>query len=64
MTVTIDTHDRTGPVLAEAPPAHPAAATEVYDGMLVQADRLAQAIVQANLGAPSGARNPSRIAKQ
>jgi membrane fusion protein (multidrug efflux system) len=65
MSVTINTHDRTGPALAQAPPSHPAAATEVYDGMLAQADRLAQAIVQANLGAPPSARNPSRVvAKQ
>jgi membrane fusion protein (multidrug efflux system) len=64
VSVSIDTHDRNGPVLAEAPPPQPAAATDVYDGMLVKADRLAQAIVQENLGAPSGSRSPSRVAKQ
>jgi membrane fusion protein (multidrug efflux system) len=69
MSVTIDTHDRTGPALAEAPPGHPAAATEVYDGMLAEANRLAQTIVQANLGAPSSApsasaRSASRVANR
>jgi membrane fusion protein (multidrug efflux system) len=48
--VSIDTHDRTGPVLAEAPPARPAATTQAYEHVLVEAQRLQREIIQANLG--------------
>jgi membrane fusion protein (multidrug efflux system) len=50
MNVSIDTHDRTGPVLAEAPPAQPAATTQAYERVLVEAQRLQREIIQANLG--------------
>ena len=52
MDVTIDTHDRSGPTLATAPPTRPAATTSVYDGTLIEADRLAREIVNANLATP------------
>jgi len=55
MNVSVDTHDRSGPVLAAAPPVAPAAATQVYDDALAGADRLVREIVQANLGGGIGA---------
>jgi membrane fusion protein (multidrug efflux system) len=48
--VSIDTHDRTGPVLAEAPPTQPVATTQAYESVLAEAERLEREIVQANLG--------------
>jgi membrane fusion protein (multidrug efflux system) len=50
MSVSIDTHDRSGPVLASAPPTEPVAATRAYEHALADADRLEGEIVQANLG--------------
>jgi membrane fusion protein (multidrug efflux system) len=50
MNVSIDTHDRSGPVLAEAPPAQPAATTQAYERVLSEAQRLGREIIQANLG--------------
>jgi len=50
MSVSIDTHDRSGPTLAAAPLEQPAATTQAYDGDLAEADRLEREIVQANLG--------------
>jgi membrane fusion protein (multidrug efflux system) len=64
MVATIDTHDRSGPMLAEAPPAQPAATTSAYDGVLAAADRLAREIVQANLGALPVARNEPVLARE
>jgi membrane fusion protein, multidrug efflux system len=64
MNVSIDTHDRSGPMLAEAPPAQPAAMTKAYERELADADRFVQEIVQANLGAASGTRDGSVLAKE
>jgi membrane fusion protein (multidrug efflux system) len=64
MTVDIDTHDRSGPVLAQVPPAEPTATTNAYHGALGAADRLAREIVQANLGSPSRPRNESQLARR
>jgi membrane fusion protein (multidrug efflux system) len=64
MVVDIDTHDRSGPVLAEAPPTEPTATTNAYDGALDAVDRLAREMVQANLGSTSGARNASQLARR
>ncbi len=64
MLVDIDTHDRSGPVLAEAPPGKPTATTNAYDGALGAADRLAREIVQANLGSTSGAHIEPQLAKR
>jgi membrane fusion protein (multidrug efflux system) len=64
MDVTIDTHDRSGPMLAAAPPAQPAATTSAYDGTLAKADQLVRTIVQANLGAPSGGRDAEALARR
>ena len=64
MIVDIDTHDRSGPVLAEAPPTEPTATTNAYEGALGASDRLAREIVQANLGSTSGAHNESRLARR
>jgi len=55
--VSIDTHDRTGPVLAQAPPVQPAATTQAYERVLAESDRLQREIVQANIG--EGERVPS-----
>jgi membrane fusion protein (multidrug efflux system) len=51
MNVSIDTHDRSGAVLASAPPTQPVAATQAYERALADAGRLEREIVQANLGA-------------
>ncbi len=64
MDVSIDTHDRSGPMLAEAPPSRPAATTTAYDGTLAAADRLVRTIVQANLAAPSGAHDAEALARR
>jgi membrane fusion protein (multidrug efflux system) len=50
MNVSIDTHDRSGPVLAEAPSAQPAATTRAYERALPEAQRMEREIIQANLG--------------
>jgi membrane fusion protein (multidrug efflux system) len=50
MNVSIDTHDRSGPVLAQAPPSQPAATTQAYARVLGGAQRLEREIIQANLG--------------
>jgi membrane fusion protein (multidrug efflux system) len=57
MNVSIDTHDRSGPVLADAPPSRPAATTQAYEHVLTAAQRLEREIIQANLG--EGERIPS-----
>jgi membrane fusion protein (multidrug efflux system) len=64
VTATIDTHDRSGPALATAPPAQPAVTTSAYDGTLAEADGLVRAIVQANLGAAPGGRDPEALARR
>jgi membrane fusion protein (multidrug efflux system) len=50
MSVSIDTHDRSGATLAATPVTQPAVTTQAYDGELAEADRLEREIVQANLG--------------
>jgi membrane fusion protein (multidrug efflux system) len=64
MQVDIDTRDRGGPVLAQAPPTEPAATTDAYHGSLGAADRLAREIVLANLGSTSGAADVSKLARR
>lgn len=48
MQVQVDLHDRSGPVLAEQPPAQAPFATDVYAGQLGEADALIARIVHAN----------------
>ncbi len=48
-TVTVDTHDRNGLVLAAAPVTAPVAQTTVYDRDLAKAEAEADAVVAANL---------------
>jgi membrane fusion protein (multidrug efflux system) len=48
--VTVDTHDREGPVLATSPAKKTVAKTDVYAADLAAADAAADAIIQANLG--------------
>src|SRR5216683_639320 len=55
MNASIDTHDRSGPVLASIPPTQPVAATQAYERALADAGRLEREIVQANLGADRAA---------
>src|SRR6267142_1380423 len=55
MNASIDTHDRSGPVLASIPPTQPVAATQAYERVLADAGRLEREIVQANLGADGAA---------
>ena len=50
MQVSIDTHDRSGPVLANAPSLEAALETKAYEHALADAARLEREIVQANLG--------------
>ena len=64
MDVTIDTHDRSGLMLAAAPPAQPAVTTSAYEGTLAEADRRVHTIVQANLGAPTGAYDSEALARR
>ena len=64
MLVDIDTHDRSGPVLAEAPPAEPTATTDAYEGAADAVDQLARQIVQANLGSTPGAHDASQLARR
>jgi membrane fusion protein (multidrug efflux system) len=51
-TVTIDTHDRSGAMLAAAPGAGAGATTTVYAADLARADAEANAIVARNMGGP------------
>jgi len=62
MNASIDTHDRSGPVLASIPPTQPVAATQAYERSLADAGRLEREIVQANLGADGAA--SAALAKQ
>ncbi len=48
MQAQVDLHDRSGPVLAEQPPAQAPFATDVYAGQLDDADALIARIVHAN----------------
>ena len=64
MTVAIDTHDRSRPMLAEVPPVKPAVTTTAYDGVLAEGDRVAREIVQANLGALPVARDEPVLARE
>ncbi|HET7300330.1 MAG TPA: HlyD family efflux transporter periplasmic adaptor subunit [Oleiagrimonas sp.] len=48
--VTVDTHDRDGKVLATAPAHQVVSKTSVYTGNFEQADRKAEAVIRANLG--------------
>ncbi|GAP65458.1 multidrug resistance efflux pump [Mizugakiibacter sediminis] len=50
-TVTVDTRDRSGAVLARQPAAAPVAETDVYARDLADAEREADAVIRANLGA-------------
>lgn len=50
-TVTVDTVNRNGPVLAKQPADKPVGVTQVYDQDLAKANAEADAIVRANLGA-------------
>jgi membrane fusion protein, multidrug efflux system len=50
-TVTVDTANRNGPVLANKPADKPVGVTQVYDQDLAKANAEADAIVGANLGA-------------
>jgi membrane fusion protein (multidrug efflux system) len=61
MNVRVDTHDRSGAMLATVPSIHPVAKTDVYEGTLADSDRLAREIVHANLGRPAG---NSRLAQE
>lgn len=63
MDVKIDTHDRSGPTLARVPPAKPAATTQVYDGLLVEADQLVATIVAANLDSPTKRDGPRLVSR-
>jgi len=49
MQVSIDTHDRSGPVLANAPSLEVSLETKAYEHALADAARLEREIVQANL---------------
>ena len=62
MNASIDTHDRSGPVLASIPPTQPVAATQAYERALADAGQLEREIVQANLGADGAA--SAALAKQ
>ena len=55
MSVSIDTHDRSGPVLARAPSVELPLETKAYEHALADAARLEHEIVQANLGQGSAA---------
>ncbi len=68
---SIDTHDRSGPVLANAPAMDIFLETRAYERALADAGRLEREIVQANLGTSaalaagaSAAARPSALAKQ
>ena len=51
-TVTVDTHDRGGPVLARTAANATPYSTDVYDESHGEADRIADEVVRANLGPP------------
>ena len=53
--VKVDTHERNGPVLANAPATKPVAETDVYANDFVKAEQEADAIVRANLAPASSA---------
>ena len=55
-TVTVRTTDRSGPMLAAAPPSRPVSSTDVFRYPLAQADAEAAQVIRANLGAASGSR--------
>jgi membrane fusion protein (multidrug efflux system) len=55
MSVSIDTHDRSGSVLASAPSVELPLETKAYEHALADAARLEHEIVQANLGQGSAA---------
>jgi membrane fusion protein (multidrug efflux system) len=55
MSVSIDTHDRSGPVLASAPAVELPLETKAYEHALADAEQLERQIVQANLGQGSAA---------
>ena len=55
-TVTVRTTDRSGPMLATAPPARPVSSTNVFRYPLAQADAEAARVIRANLGAAPGSR--------
>jgi membrane fusion protein (multidrug efflux system) len=55
MNVSIDTHDRSGPVLASAPSMELPLETKAYEHALADGARLEREIVQANLGQGSAA---------
>lgn len=55
-TVTVRTTDRSGPMLAEAPPSRPVSSTNVFNYPLAQADAEAAQVIRANLGSAPGAR--------
>ena len=55
MRVAIDTHDRSGPVLADAPSPETPLETKAYEHALADAARLGREIVQANLEQGSAA---------
>ena len=55
-TVTVRTTDRSGPMLAAAPPSQPVSSTSVFDYPLAQADAEAAQVIRANLGSAPGAR--------
>jgi len=61
MNVRVDTHDRSGAMLARVPATQAVAKTNVYDGTLAEGERLAREIVQANLGQTPAA---SRVARE
>jgi len=51
MNASIDTHDRSGPVLASIPPTQPVAATQAYERARPPTPASSKReIVQANLG--------------
>lgn len=54
--VDVDTHDRRGKVLAQAPSTQPTAETSVYTNDFSQAEREADAIIHANMGPTPGAK--------
>ncbi len=55
-TVTVRTTDRSGPMLAAAPPSRPVSSTSVFNYPLAQADAEAARVIRANLGSAPGAR--------
>ena len=62
--VSIDTHDRSGAVLATAPATDISLETKAYARALADAGRLEREIVQANLGAGGAGSPTAALAKQ